>query len=68
MKKNFNGKLSLNRETLRTLTGNDMIGAVGGFTEGLCGTGQSNVTDTCQTCVGPSCRYAPPTTTDSFCC
>jgi len=68
MKKKFNDKLALNRETLRTLTGPDMRGAVGGFTEGTCGTGASNPTDTCETCVGPSCRYIPATTTDSYCC
>ena len=56
MKKKFNDKLTLNRETLRNLTGLDMKGAVGGFTEGTCGTGASNPTDTCETCVGPSCR------------
>ena len=68
MKKKFNDKLALNRETLRNLTGLDMKGAVGGYTDGTCGTGQSNITDTCETCIGPSCRYAPPTTGTSACC
>ena len=69
MKKKFNDKLALNRETLRTLTGPDMMGAVGGFTQGTCGTGASNPTDTCATCVGPSCHGGATTTTaGSSCC
>jgi len=60
MRKQMNDKLSLNRETLRTLTGLDMSGIVGGQTGTLC----SNVTDTCDTCFGPSCRG----TATSACC
>jgi hypothetical protein len=69
MKKKLNDKLTLNRETLRNLTGLDMSNVKGAaYTDGTCGTGQSNVTDTCETCIGPSCRYAPLTTTNSYCC
>jgi hypothetical protein len=64
MRKKMNDKLALNRETLRTLTKLDMAGVAGGQTGTIC----SNVTDTCETCYGPSCRYVPPTTTDSYCC
>ena len=57
MKKKFNDKLVLNRETLRNLNGLEMSNAKGGdFTDGTCGTGASNPTDTCDTCFGPSCR------------
>jgi hypothetical protein len=52
MRKKMNDKLALNRETVRTLTQLDMTGIAGGQT----GTGCSNITDTCETCFGPSCR------------
>jgi hypothetical protein len=66
MKKKFNDKLALNRETLRNLNGLDMSNVKGAvYTDGTCGTGQSNVTDTCETCIGPSCRYYAGT---SICC
>ncbi len=59
MKKKLNGKLSLSRETLRTLDNRNMAGVQGGATV-WCTTGGSTVTDTCETCVGPSCRMACP--------
>lgn len=69
MKKKFNDKLALNRETLRNLNGLDMSNVKGGvYTDGTCGTGASNPTDTCATCIGPSCRYVVTTTANSLCC
>ena len=64
MKKMMKNKLALNRETVRTLTGLDMVDVKGGWS-GLCTTGGSTVTDTCETCVGPSCRAGG---TGSVCC
>lgn len=65
MRKKMSDKLALNRETLHTLTRLDMSGVAGGQT----GTGCSNPTDTCVTCVGPSCKNNPTTTTGtSLCC
>lgn len=55
MKKKLNEKLVLTKETLRTLSGNDMADVLGGGSA-FCTTGTSNVTDTCETCVGPTCR------------
>lgn len=59
MKKRLNGKLSLSKETLRTLAVRNLDGVQGGNTA-FCTTGGSNITDTCETCVGPSCRMACP--------
>lgn len=50
MKKKLNGKLALNRETLRTLEDRQVTMAAGGVTA-FCTTGASNVTDTCESCV-----------------
>jgi hypothetical protein len=67
MKKKMNDKLALNRETLRTLAGFDMAGVAGGGSA-LCTTGGSTVTDTCDTCVGPSCNAGQTTIGTSYCC
>ena len=67
MKKKLNDKLALNRETLRTLTGLDLMDAQGGGSR-LCTTGGSTVTDTCETCIGPSCGAGGGATTASYCC
>ncbi|HYO16527.1 MAG TPA: class I lanthipeptide [Thermoanaerobaculia bacterium] len=56
MKKKLNEKLVLTKETLRTLSGNDMADVLGGAASRFCTTGTSGVTDTCETCVGPECR------------
>jgi hypothetical protein len=65
MRKKMNDKLTLNRETLRTLDGLNMAGVAGGQTGSIC----SNPTFTCDTCVGPSCKGDPTThTTNSLCC
>lgn len=67
MRKKMNDKLALNRETLRTLDHLNMAGIAGGQTGTIC----SNVTDTCETCVGPSCKGGTTTlttTTGSSCC
>jgi hypothetical protein len=66
MKKRFNDKLALTKETLRTLTGLDVIDAKGGVSA-LCTTLTSTPTDTCETCVGPSCRPGGGTATSSCC-
>lgn len=56
MKKKLNGRLSLSKETLRTLVDRETAAIQGGIHTDLCTTGQSNITDTCDTCLGPSCR------------
>ncbi|HEX4965646.1 MAG TPA: class I lanthipeptide [Thermoanaerobaculia bacterium] len=69
MKKKLNDKLALNRETLHTLTRRDMRDAMGGGTTS--DTNTSNVTDTCATCLGPSCAHPGPSinpTLNSLCC
>jgi hypothetical protein len=53
MKKRLNDKLSLNRETLGTLTQLDLTGARGAGSR-FCTTETSNPTLT-DTCIGPSC-------------
>ncbi|HEV2852253.1 MAG TPA: class I lanthipeptide [Thermoanaerobaculia bacterium] len=59
MKKKLDGKLTLNRETLRTLTVREMTGVGGGATtDGTCTTSESNTVYTCDTCFGPSCKRA----------
>lgn len=48
MQKKMNGKLVLSKETLRTLTQDEIFGAKGGQTEdSIC----SNITYTCDSCV-----------------
>ena len=49
MKKKLNGKLSLNRETLRMLEEKGLDQAQGGGTTTTAGSG---LTDTCASCVG----------------
>ncbi|HEV7508963.1 MAG TPA: hypothetical protein VGS07_29070 [Thermoanaerobaculia bacterium] len=67
MKKKMNDKLALHKETLRTLTGLDLAGALGAATTRT--TGASNITDTCDTCFGPSCHDNTNTNTfGSACC
>lgn len=56
MKKKIEGKLTLNRETLRALNPSDLSGAAGGVTDGLACTGGSG-SATCATCVGWSCKH-----------
>lgn len=58
MRKKLNGKLTLNRETLRTLNGSELIRVEGGIAteDGTCTTGGTNSVNTCDTCFGPSCR------------
>jgi hypothetical protein len=52
MKRKSNGKLALNKETLRTLSDRAMNGAYGGFSK-TCTTEESNSVDTCDiTCAG----------------
>jgi len=58
MKKKFDGKLTLSRETLRTLTGTEMNNVAGGATLGTCTTSESNSVYTCDTCFGPSCKQS----------
>jgi len=48
MQKKLNGKLVLNKETLRTLTQSEMFDVKGAQTGTIC----SNPTDTCETCFG----------------
>lgn len=50
MQKKWNSKLTLNRETLRHLSPQDLADVNGGA--GTSRTGTSNPTDTCDTCVG----------------
>lgn len=54
--KKLNGKLNLNRETLRALTPSEITGVAGGVTQGTSCTSGSNTNATCDTCFGPSCR------------
>lgn len=56
--KKLNSKLTLNRETLRTLNPSDLSGAAGGVTDGTACTSGSNTNATCDTCFGPSCKRA----------
>jgi|GEM_PF-2231684 len=67
MKKMMKNKLALNRETVRTLTGLDMVNVNGGWSV-FCTTGESNPTDTCATCVGPSCRAGGTATSANCTC
>lgn len=55
MKKKIEGKLTLNRETLRALNRSELSGAVGGATYAINCTGGSNSNATCESCVGPDC-------------
>jgi hypothetical protein len=58
MKKKIEGKLTLNRETLRALDPKALSGAVGGvteWTEGTVCTGGTNSRATCDSCYGPDC-------------
>ena len=55
MKKKIEGKLTLNRETLRALNPSDLSGAAGGATYGINCTSQSNTNATCDSCFGPEC-------------
>jgi hypothetical protein len=55
MKKKIEGKLTLNRETLRALNPSDLSGAAGGVTQGIACTGGSNSVATCDSCFGPDC-------------
>ena len=48
MQKKLNGKLVLNRETLRSLSQNELYDVQGAQTGTIC----SNPTDTCETCFG----------------
>lgn len=52
MKKMMKDKLALNRETLRTLTGRDLLDAQGGGTTSTSETSNPTLTDTC----GPTCK------------
>lgn len=58
MKKKIEGKLNLNRETLRSLDQRDMAAIAGGVTDGIACTNTSNSNATCDTCFGPSCKRA----------
>lgn len=51
MKKKLNGKLVLNKETLRILSRREMDGVQGGAPTVWCTTVTSNPTDTCESCV-----------------
>ena len=55
MKKKIEGKLSLNRETLRALNPSDLSGAAGGVTQGIVCTNTTNSVATCESCFGPDC-------------
>ncbi len=56
MKKKIEGKLTLNRETLRALNPKELSGAIGGeWTEGTVCTGGTNSRATCDSCFGPDC-------------
>jgi hypothetical protein len=59
MKKKLKGKLSLSRETIRTLDDRQMDGVVGGLSR-FCSTEESTPTVSCDSCAN--------TTTGSFCC
>ena len=48
MQKKLNGKLVLSRETLRSLSQNELYDVKGAQTGTIC----SNPTDTCETCFG----------------
>jgi hypothetical protein len=66
MKKSFNDKLALNRETIGRLSGRELSGVLGGGTTTSL-TSNPTLTDTC---VGPSCHggTTAQTTTTSNCC
>ncbi len=67
MRKKMNDKLTLNRETLRTLTRLDLSAALGGGTTST--TNESNTNATCETCFGPSCNNNPTTAPGpTICC
>ena len=55
MKKKIEGKLTLNRETLRALNPKDLAGAAGGATQGTMCTSGTNSVATCDSCFGPDC-------------
>jgi hypothetical protein len=67
MKKSFNDKLALNRETIGRLSGRELSGVLGGGTTTTSITSNPTLTDTC---VGPSCHggTTTQTTTTSNCC
>ena len=55
MKQKIEGKLTLNRETLRALNPSELSGAAGGATYAIACTSGSNSNATCDSCVGPDC-------------
>lgn len=61
MKKKLKGKLSLSKETVRTLDDRQMDGVVGGLSR-VCTSGGSSPTCSCDSCANTT--Y----TTGSFCC
>jgi hypothetical protein len=67
MKKSFNDKLALNRETIGRLSGRELSGVLGGGTTTTSETSNPTLTDTC---LGPSCNggTTAQTTMTSNCC
>jgi hypothetical protein len=66
MKKQLQRKISLNKETLRNLSGREMIGVAGGITATCCNSSDQ----TYATCGGYSCRHcaSDTCTVDTNCC